>query len=148
VVINSSAGDLSMPHHRLRFENLPKLAASVASRDLVDRELGILSLTTTNHGSDRGLAEVWARYLEERRPRPQVAVAQIAAALRFRAPKSLPVPSLFLTSEGDRFTAPACSRRLAERYRSPIFVHPSAGHDLPLDDPDWVASRVSEWIGR
>lgn len=148
VIINSSAGDLSPPNHRMRLQNLPSLARSVASRDLETRELGILGLTTSFHGSNRTLAREWARYLEEARPRPQVAVAQLVAALRFRAPPRLPIPSLVLTSEGDRFTASSCSRRLAERFGSDFYVHATGGHDLPLDDPEWVASRVGAWVSR
>lgn len=148
VMINSSAANLSPPNHRMRLENLPALARSVASRDLETRELGILGLTTTHHGDNRALAREWARYLEEARPRPQVVVAQLVAALRFRAPPKLPIPSLVLTSDGDRFTASSCSRRLAERFGSDFFVHPSAGHDLPLDDPEWVAEKIRAWATR
>jgi pimeloyl-ACP methyl ester carboxylesterase len=145
VMINSSAGDLSSPNRRLRFENLPALLRSVASRDPVERELGILGLTTATHGRNRILAEEWAGYLTDARPRRRVALAQLVAALRFRAPPRLPIPALILTSDGDRFTDPSCSRRLAEHFGAELRVHPHAGHDLPLDDPEWVARQVHAW---
>jgi hypothetical protein len=25
-------------------------------------------------------------------------------------------------------------------------VHPTAGHDLPLDEPEWTATEVASWI--
>ncbi len=146
VIINSSAGDLSPVHHRLRLGNLPRLLRSVTSRDPVERELGILALTTATHGEDRALACEWAGYLADARPRRRVTVAQLLAAVRFRAPPVLPVPALILGSEGDRFTDPSCSRRLAERFAAELRVHPSAGHDLPTDDPSWVASQIAEWL--
>lgn len=146
VLINSSAGDLSAPYHRLRLENLPKLLTSVAARDLIERELGILALTTTTHGKNRILAEEWAGYLKNARPRRRVALAQIVAAMRFRAPPRLPIPALVLSASGDRFTDPSCSRRLAQHLGAELRVHPSAGHDLPLDDPEWVATQIAEWV--
>jgi pimeloyl-ACP methyl ester carboxylesterase len=147
VMINSSAGDLSPPHHRLRLENLPSLFRCVTSRDLIARELGILALTTAKHGANRTLAEEWAHYLTDARPRRRVALAQLVAALRFRAPPRLSIPALVLAAEGDRFTDPSCSRRLAERFGAELRLHPDAGHDLPLDDPDWVARQVASWLG-
>jgi hypothetical protein len=27
-----------------------------------------------------------------------------------------------------------------------LIMHPSAGHDLPLDAPDWVAEAVAGWL--
>jgi pimeloyl-ACP methyl ester carboxylesterase len=146
VMINSSSGGLSPPYHRLRFQNLPKLLKSVSSRDLVSRELGILALTTSTHGDNRTLAEEWAGYLAEARPNGRVALAQIVAALRFRAPERLPIPALVLASKGDRFTDPSCSEKLARHWGAEIRLHPSAGHDLPLDDPEWVATQVANWV--
>jgi hypothetical protein len=26
--------------------------------------------------------------------------------------------------------------------------HPTAGHDLPLDDPDWVIGEIAQWLPR
>jgi pimeloyl-ACP methyl ester carboxylesterase len=146
VMINSSAGGLSPPYHRLRFGNLPRLIRSVVSRDLVERELGILALTTATHSKNRILAEEWAGYLREAKPSGRVAIAQIMAALRFRAPPKLPIPALILAAECDRFTDPSCSRRLAEHFGAELRLHPSAGHDLPLDDPEWVATQVKAWV--
>ncbi|MBC8058528.1 MAG: alpha/beta hydrolase, partial [Rhizobiales bacterium] len=28
----------------------------------------------------------------------------------------------------------------------PVATHPWAGHDLPLDDGEWVALQVSNWL--
>ena len=145
VMINSSARGLSPARHRLRFQNLPQLLRSVASRDLIERELGILALTTSTHAKNRILAEEWAGYLTDAKPRRRVALAQIVAAMRFRAPPQLSIPALILAAVGDRFTDPTCSRRLAQHFGAELRLHPSAGHDLPLDDPEWVSREVASW---
>jgi hypothetical protein len=31
-----------------------------------------------------------------------------------------------------------CSEYLAAKYRWPLVLHNSAGHDLPIDDPAWL----------
>ena len=70
---------------------------------------------------------------------------QLLAAACFRAPDRCPVAALVLSSAGDRLVSPRCSRAIAEHWRLPHRVHPDAGHDLPLDAPDWVAAAIAEW---
>jgi len=43
---------------------------------------------------------------------------------------------------------PRCSQRLARAWGAQFALHPSAGHDLPLDDGDWVAREVKSWLAR
>ena len=42
----------------------------------------------------------------------------------------------------DRLVSPRCSQRLAAAWKVPLALHPSAGHDLPLDDPDWLLAQL------
>jgi hypothetical protein len=34
---------------------------------------------------------------------------------------------------------------LAGAWGAALRVHPTAGHDLPLDDGGWVAEQISTW---
>ena len=46
----------------------------------------------------------------------------------------------------DALVNPACSRQLAQRWGSHWQEHPNAGHDLPLDAPDWVLAHMLAWV--
>jgi pimeloyl-ACP methyl ester carboxylesterase len=71
---------------------------------------------------------------------------QLAAAAFFSPPPGPPsVPTLLLASAWDRLVSPICSQQLAVRWSLPIRLHPNAGHDLPLDDPDWVIRQIVRW---
>ena len=37
-------------------------------------------------------------------------------------------------------------RRLAAQWATAFAEHPTAGHDLPLDDGAWVARQVGDWL--
>jgi hypothetical protein len=41
---------------------------------------------------------------------------------------------------------PACSAALARAWGCPLRTHPEAGHDLPLDAPDWLIEQVRHWL--
>ena len=74
------------------------------------------------------------------------ALRQLLAAMRFNAP-SLPPQTrvLLLTGAQDRLVDTRCSQALAAAWQCEIAVHPTAGHDLPLDDASWVAEQISRF---
>ncbi len=142
VVVNSSAGNLNPPQERLLLQNLPALLRAGRARDPVQRELILLAISTAKHGEDRRTASEWAEYLAEHPLDRRVLIRQLVAGLRFRAPPALGVPTLFVGGAKDTFVSPRCSERLAERYGVPLQIHPEAGHDLPVDEPEWLADRA------
>jgi pimeloyl-ACP methyl ester carboxylesterase len=71
----------------------------------------------------------------------------LLAAARYRAPRQAPgLPILLLASQHDKLVDSRCSQALAAAWRCPLEMHPTAGHDLPLDDPHWVAQQVLGWM--
>jgi predicted alpha/beta hydrolase family esterase len=51
-----------------------------------------------------------------------------------------------LASSADRLVDASCTLQLAERWGSAMALHPTAGHDLPLDDGPWVVGQVEKWL--
>jgi pimeloyl-ACP methyl ester carboxylesterase len=145
VLINTSAGDVGKPWDRMQLGVVPKILNSLVASDDVVKELSILDATTTLHRQNRTLAEAWASYRSDRPLGKGTAWAQIKAALGYRSPPSLPIPSLVLLGAGDRLCHPKCGRSLAQRFGSVVQEHPTAGHDLGLDEPAWVAEHVSKF---
>jgi len=148
VIINSSAAGASLAWERLIPSAGVTLARIAATSNPRAREAAILGLTSTR--ADWPPAELDAR-AEIARLRPvsaRNAAAQIAAAGRFRLPPRPSAPVLVLASLGDRVVAPRCSERIASLWKAPCHRHPSAGHDLPLDDPRWVVDQIREWVSQ
>ncbi|MFO0728237.1 MAG: alpha/beta fold hydrolase [Myxococcota bacterium] len=145
VLINSSAGNLSPPHHRLKATMWGRVLKTAWSKQPVERELSILSMTTNLVAEPRPIAEAWARYSEEKPITRGVVARQLLAATRFRAPAKLDLPVLVLSSSADRFTSAECSERIARRFEARIERHPTGGHDLPLDDSAWIIDRLQNF---
>jgi len=55
---------------------------------------------------------------------------------------------LILSSKQDRLVHVSCSLAIASRWKCPAQLHPMAGHDLVLDDPNWVIEKVQRWLDR
>jgi len=145
VLINTSLRPFSPFHHRLRPGCYPSLIATLASRDLARRE-GIILRLTANRPHPPAVLDAWIAAAHRHPVSTRNAVNQLIAAARFTAPAMPPaVPLLVLASAGDRLVDSRCSRRLAERWGAAFAEHPSAGHDLPLDDPQWVIEQIRRW---
>lgn len=147
VLVNTSMRGAAPFWQRLRPSSYPRLAGILRpGLQAVERERRILGLTSNLRSRDAQLPMDWAA-LASRHPVSRANVLrQLRAAARFGIPEAAPaVPLLLLASEADRLVSVQCSRALAARWSVLLRLHPSAGHDLPLDAPHWVASEAVEW---
>lgn len=144
VLINSSLRGINPMHQRLQPASWLPLMSVPLKRTARDKEAVILRLTSRRATPD--VLDDWER-LAGRHPVSAVnALRQLLAAACFRAPVSPPsVPMLVLCGGRDALVSPECSLALARRWDLPVHLHPDAGHDLPLDDGEWVVERIKDW---
>ncbi|WP_158002506.1 alpha/beta fold hydrolase [Methyloterricola oryzae] len=149
VLINTSLRGINPIHQRLQWRAWPELARIVLTHDPVLREQRILQLTSRERSQDSALALAFASAFRLRPMRRINLMRQLWAAATYQAPPSPPLaPVLLLSSHADQMVSPACSAAIANAWHAPLACHPWAGHDLPLDDPDWVADRVNTWLSQ
>jgi pimeloyl-ACP methyl ester carboxylesterase len=148
VLINTSMRPFNPAFMRLRPRNLPALARlAIRPRDGPRSERLVFRMTSNRSVPPKGLIEDWAG-ISATRPVSRInAWRQLRAAALFRADSTpIVVPTLMLASAGDCLVDCRCSCVLAARWNARLVLHPWAGHDLPLDDPDWVGQKVVEWL--
>jgi len=150
-LINTSASRYSPFWQRLRPANYRRLLSdAVFGRDRLRKETAILEITSNLREPAflHQLAERWAEYAREKPVSMRNSLRQLLAAMRFRAPTALPqsVPVLIINGAGDRLVNPACSQALSRAWDLPINSHPQAGHDLPLDAPQWLINTLIEGV--
>lgn len=146
VLINTSLRTLSPFPHRLRAESYPALMRLALNASERERETAIFRLTSTRVEHRENVIDAWVALRRERPVSTGNALRQLAAAARYRGPSRPPrVPMLVLASRGDALVNPECSKRLANAWHADYAEHPTAGHDLPLDDAPWVVARVARW---
>lgn len=149
VLINTSLRPFSPVYRRLRPQNYPrllKLALLGGSEN--EWESTILALTSHHPQSPVELPAAWVNYRRQHPVSMRNTLRQLFAAARYRAPRTPPPASmLILSSRQDALVHPSCSRQLARHWNTGFAEHPTAGHDLPLDDGLWVISEVSQWLG-
>lgn len=144
VVALTASSSLSPPWRRLRPRAMGLLLRILATRDPRRREELVLRMTTIDPARHAAAIDA-AEAINRAHPVPAgVWLKQLIAATTYR-PRASPTPTLLLTSEADNMVHPDCSRRIAEHLRVPLRSHPSCGHDLPLEAPDWLIDQVLQW---
>lgn len=145
VLINTSLRPMNPFYQRLRPSNYPNLLRLFLSgADNRQWELAIWRITS--HLSSPNVIENWIKLRQLHPIRVLNVLRQLYAASRFAAPRNAPTtPTLMLASTRDALVNVACSRTIAHQWHWPLFEHPNAGHDLPLDDARWVIDQILNW---
>ena len=148
VLINTSMRPFSPFHQRLLPRNyLALLGLTFIGTSPEEREATILRITSNAASEHADVLPAWVRFRRESPVSRGNTLRQLIAAARFRAPVVKPdARLLILTSKRDALVDTRCSRALAEAWGVSLAEHPTAGHDLPLDDAQWVAWQVRDWL--
>ncbi len=147
VLINTSSG-FSPPWQRMRPGAWPCLLRLLTRRELFQREADVLALSS-NRPLALGTVKHWYSIQRQRPVSARNALRQITAAARFRPADKRPMPdALLLASCRDRLVSWRCSQALEQRWQWTLRLHPDAGHDLPLDDPQWIIDQIGQFLGR
>lgn len=142
VLVNTSMRPFSRFYQRLQPHNLTTVARLLLSAaDAQAWEHAIWRMTSRL--SDPGVTNDWVRLRQSHPVTPINVLRQLWAASRFTAPSRPPeTPTLLLASTHDSLVSVQCSRSIARHWHWPLAEHPSAGHDLPLDDGPWVLEQL------
>ena len=145
VLINTSVRPYSPFYHRLRPRNYLNLL-KLLRRNPSERERMILSLTSNRHQRNARLLNQWSSWCEQNPVSKQNALRQLLASATFKFNNKPEQPLLVICSKTDRLVSYRCSAALAQAWSASYLEHPCAGHDLPLDDPEWLTERIADWL--
>lgn len=70
---------------------------------------------------------------------------QVIAASRFKVPTIAPLEKskiCLMTAFNDHLVSSDCTRNIAQLWGCDFHNHPWAGHEIFLDDPEWVLDRI------
>ncbi|MDD2882260.1 MAG: alpha/beta hydrolase [Rhodoferax sp.] len=142
VLINTSLRPFNPFYQRFQPRNIATIARLVLSAaNASDWEHTIWRMTSRL--SDPDVINDWVNLRQLHPVSPLNSLRQLWAAARFTAPAQSPAtPTLLLASTLDSLVSVQCSRSVARAWHWPLAEHPTAGHDLPLDDADWVVKHM------
>lgn len=142
VLMSSSSGGLSQPWERFQLSNFPRFAKIMTSQSAEAFERSVLEMISNNHDRAEAVLPALTEHTLEYPVQYLNFAKQIWAASRFKAPESARAEVVILGSWGDRMVSPQCSLALAKHFGIEARMHPWAGHDIPIDDPQWILDQL------
>ncbi|MGO4331647.1 alpha/beta fold hydrolase [Cupriavidus sp. 2TAF22] len=148
VLVNTSMRPFGSVAQRLRPRNWAALAGmALRWQDGPYCERTIHRLTCNTRAALAADVAAWSAIRASAPVSRGNALRQLWAAARYRAAAAAPrCPTLVVSSAADRLVDPECSARLAAAWAVAHRRHAWAGHDLPHDDPAWLAATVAHWM--
>ena len=148
-LMNTSLADLSPFYQRLRWQCYRDFVALTMTRNVHNRESGILQLVSNRRDQHKQITQAWEKIQNERPISLKNSIRQIIAAATFRPGDIKPQqPVLLLNGQGDRLVASTCSEAIHKKWNLELRSHLWAGHDLTLDDGAWVALQLKDWVAQ
>lgn len=145
VLINSSAGNQPF-WWRLRPAAWTTMILALLC-DSSTRETQVLKIVSNNTADYAQHLNQWLSIQQQRPVARATIVTMLRAAAQFRPQPTCKVDGLVLASAGDRMVSARASKAIAQQFNWSIHLHPSAGHDLPMDDPHWLVEQIGHWLG-
>jgi pimeloyl-ACP methyl ester carboxylesterase len=143
VLINTSERGTSKFWQRLQPRNYPKFLTLWSLGQTSEKAEHEILRMTSQLADKKKWATVFSQSSVTKRGN---FLRQLIAASRYEFPRQKPKTDvLILNSAKDRMVSPVCSQNIAELWHLKIHTHPEAGHDLPLDAPDWICEQISSW---
>ncbi|MDW5417695.1 alpha/beta hydrolase [Iodobacter sp. CM08] len=142
ILINTSLRPINPFYQRLRPHSYPALLRLLISSPK-EKERIILQLTSQTR--PQAVLNDWMAMQRQYPINTLNILRQLLAAMRYKASQPN-VPILLLSGGVDQLVSPTCSQTLAKKWQVPCLVHPQAGHDLPLDDGEWVLQAIKEYL--
>lgn len=134
---------------RLRPAALKTILQAGLKKDYLSREEMILKMTTAQLPLEKikSTAEDWGQYGMRNPTKSINFFLQLALAAKIKQrPRPPAVPTLLLSSALDQVVHPDCSKKIAAIWNLKHECHEGAGHDLTLEDPEWVLNKVRNWL--
>jgi pimeloyl-ACP methyl ester carboxylesterase len=143
-VINSSLSQLSPFHERLNLKEFKKILAAFMTNSQSTREKIILDISSNQSKIKNLVLEQYIEHAQQFPFRKINYIRQVFLANRITV-DSLPlVPLNIIASKNDHLVPYEASVKIALKFNGNLFTHQTAGHDLPLDDPEWLREILAK----
>lgn len=141
-VINSSLSQCSAFNKRLSPSNYLPLVKAIFEYDRYLQEEKILKLTSNSFEKNKKYLSSYAEFAVKHKVSTTNLVRQLILANNIQLQKFPKIKLKIFSSAQDRLVHSSCSVAIAKELSGRLSIHSTAGHDLPLDEPEWLIEQL------
>lgn len=138
-IVNSSLKQQSGFYQRMNYQKYPQVFKALLNKDPQIRQKIILSLISNHKDRADLYFDEFVKFSNENPVTLSNFIRQLILANKIKIQKKITTPVKVICSEQDQLVHFQCSLNIAEQLNVKAEIHPTAGHDLPLDAPEWLA---------
>jgi len=146
VVINSSVPELCKRSERMIPKALRRFITCPMQKEMRQREAIVLGLCSNKHAHDNDVIDHWTQVSTKWPISLRVIYRQLIWSVQASLPQSRKEDVLLLASKYDKICHVNCTKKMGQMLEQPVYINKSAGHDLCLDDPQWVLEKMRAWL--
>lgn len=142
LVCTSSSGHSPIHQRFLPVNYLKALELIKAKGDEGEYEKTILEMVTNSFERRQSEGLALMAYTKVHPMHFRNVLRQLFAASQYTFPKEAPGDIQLIGSHGDRLVSPKCTLKIGESWGVRPVMHPWAGHDIAIDDPEWLIEHL------
>lgn len=144
-LMNTSFRNLSTLTERFQwfaFQQFAKILMQI--KNPYQREYEVVKMVSRSQDRWQEVAQNWGKIADTYPIKPKNILRQLLAASTYQLPANkLSTAIVVMNSLGDRMVNPKCSQVFSEQWHLPLKTHRWAGHDIIVDDPEWVVQQLA-----
>lgn len=147
ILVNTSLKGVCPLHYRMKISSFLKLVKTRLTSSIAKRENAILKIISNDTKKHPVVLEKNIQLAYDHPVSSKNAARQIWSAITYKPDlEMVPQPkTLILGSHADQLVSGYCSEKIAAHWKLECKMHNNAGHELQLDDPDWVLTHMKHW---
>ena len=146
IMINSSFKGICKTNERASKSVRGDMFRILFTSDVKKRERLVIKVNSNKPEMIDKLLPDWVSIQEKRKMTRMNIFRQTLAGMRYSPNGKKPeIPILIIGSKGDRMVSPSCIKKMHNYFGGDLVWHPTSGHGLPLDEPEWLSKTVAEW---
>ncbi len=145
ICINTSAKNFSNFFERLMPKNYIKVIKALF---FIENREKILYSIVSNKDFDSNTILKWNQYAKEYPIKKFNFFKQLFAGVKFKIEEKVMCKLLFISSMNDKLVPHNATKAIAEAWKSNLIVNKNDGHDIPLDNPNWLCKQIFDFIDK
>jgi len=146
IMVNSSFKGICSINERANKSVRSDMLKILLTNNIKRRERLIININSNKPGMVDKLLNSWVLIQKKRKMSRMNIFRQTLAGMRYNLNGKKPeIPILIVGSKGDRMVSPSCTEKIHDHFGGDLIWHPTSGHGLPLDEPEWLSKIVSNW---
>ena len=146
IMVNSSFKGICSTSERVNKSVRGNMLRILLTNNVKKRERLVIKVNSNKLGMVDKLLDTWVLIQKKRKMSRMNIFRQTLAGMRYNLNGQKPeIPILVIGSKGDRMVSPSCIEKIHNHFGGDLIWHPTSGHGLPLDEPEWLSKTVSNW---